>query len=168
MLLARVQWRAAAVVLLGAALQWAGAPPTAGACFGTRLRVGVPTTPHHALAGFATGYYVEEKTGIAPEFVELSAPAAQALTDGDIDLVITTDTAAAPDGVEVRPAGMVPGLGSASFWIHPEVLDDLRFFTVERALSRATRLFTSAAYGEAVQSTEPPRKAARQAVLHAD
>ena len=168
MRLARLWRGAAGAILVGAALLEFTTPPPAGACFGTRLRVGVSVAPGHALASFATGYYVEEKTGITPEFVKLSIPAAKALAAGDIDLAVAAESAAVPSDVEVRPAGAVPGLGSASFWIHPKVLDDLRFFTVERALSQASRLFTSAAYGEAAVSSDPPRKAARQAVLRAD
>jgi len=162
------RWRrGATTVLLGAAL-WGLAAAPAWACFGARLRVGVPTGSAGALAAFAVGFFVEEKTGIEPEFVELEGAPQQAFADHTVDVVLATEDVAPPKGAELRSAGAVPGMGAARFWIHPEVLDDLRFFTVDRALGRAGVLFSSPAYATAATSGEAPRKAARQAVLHAE
>lgn len=163
----RLRRGAVAFAMLGAVL-WGLAAAPAGACFGTRLRVGVPTAGPGALAAFAIGYYVEEKTGIEPEFVELAGAPQQAVADHAVDLVLAAEDAAPPAVATVRTAGDVPGLGPTRFWIHPEVLDDLRFFTVERALGRAKALFASPAYAAAAASGDAPRRAARQAVLHAE
>ena len=165
--LAHLPRGAVAAVLLAAVLWGLSAAP-AGACFGTRLRVGVPADDPGALAAFAIGYYVEEKTGIEPEFVELDGAPQQAVADHAVDLVLVAEDATPPATAEVRGAGTVPGLGPARFWLHPEVLDDLRFFTVERALGRAGALFASPAYAAAAASGDAPRKAARQAVLRAE
>ncbi|MDF1553951.1 MAG: hypothetical protein P1P84_12855 [Deferrisomatales bacterium] len=156
-----------AVVLLGAAL-WGLAAAPAEACFGARLRVGVPSAGAGALAAFAIGYYVEEKTGIEPEFVELAGTPQQAIAEHAVDLVLAAEDVPPPALAEVRMAGDVPGLGPARFWLHPEVLDDLRFFTVERVLGRAGKLFASPAYAAAVASEGAARQAARQAVLRAE
>jgi hypothetical protein len=120
------------------------------------------------VAAFASGYYVEEKTGIEPEFVELEGLPEQALAEREIDLYLAPEGTETPTAVEVLPAGEVVGMGAARFWVHPEVLDDLRFFTVKRALTQIGALFSSPVYGEAVRSRDSPRKAARQAVLHAE
>lgn len=149
--------------LAAAGLSLLAAAP-AGACFGARLRVGVPAEAPAALASYAAGYYVEEKTGIAPEFVPVAAPA-EALTQGRVDLVLVPEGAAAPPGAQVRAAGEAPGLGRAQLWLRAEVLDDLRFFTLDRALGRFPGLLASPAYARAAQSQDPPRKAARRAVL---
>lgn len=139
----------------------------AHACFGARLRVGVTSDPAQALASYAAGYYVEEKTGIEPEFVEVPGSPAAALASEAVDLFLTAE-GAAPPGVVLRPAGSVPGLGPVQFWVREGVLDDLRFFTVERALERIPALYGSPAYAEASRSGDAPRKAARQAVHRAD
>ena len=146
----------------------AAPPPAADACFGTRLRVGVGTGRNAVLAAFTSGYFVEEKTGIEPEFVELEGDPEQALAEREIDLYLAPEVAATPTTVEVLPAGEVAGMGAAQFWIHQEVLDDLRFFTVKRALAQIGPLFSSPVYGEALRSGDSPRKAARQAVLRAE
>lgn len=151
--------------LLGAVL-WGLSLAPAWGCFGARLRVGVLPGDAAGLAAYALGYFVEEKTGIEPEFVPWSGNPEQAFADRVVDLLVTSASAAPPALVVVRDAGTVRGLGPARFWLHPEVLDDLRFFTVERALGRAGALFASPAYSAAVDSGEAPRQAARQAVLH--
>lgn len=132
------------------------------ACFGTRLRVGVPSQPRGALAAYAAGYFVQEKTGIEPEFFDAGEAA---LAAGTVDLLLAPAAAAPPGGAASRPAGDVPGLGPARVWLRGEVLDDLRFFTVDRALGLLPAFFSSAGYRQAVQSGAPPRKAARKAVL---
>jgi hypothetical protein len=139
---------------------------SAWGCFGTRLRVGV--VPVHALACYATGYFVEEKTGIKPEFVDLEDNPAAALAKSQIDLVLAREATPLPAGLVTRPAGNVPGVGPARFWLRPDVLDDLRFFTVERALGRISGFFASSVYRNAHDAKIPPKKAARQAVLRAD
>ncbi|GAB4265138.1 MAG: hypothetical protein Kow0092_17210 [Deferrisomatales bacterium] len=157
--------RAALAAALAAAASW---PGPAWSCFGQRLKVGVPPGRAGALAAYAAGYFVEEKTGIEPEFVALSGQPGPALLDRRVDLVLVAEAAEPPGGVAVRPAGEVPGLGRCRFWLHPDVLDDLRFFTVDRSLGRAPALFGSPAYRELAGSSRPPRSAARQAVLRLD
>ncbi len=142
-------------------------PAPAMACFGARLKVGVATDPALALAAYATGYWVEEKTGIEPEFVSLDGEALPALLAGEIDLYIASDSTIQAGEAEIREAGTVPGIGIARYRIRKDVLEDLRFFTVGRALERAPQLFGSAAYAEALGSSSP-KKAARQAVHRAD
>ncbi|MBE0617884.1 MAG: hypothetical protein IH608_08170 [Proteobacteria bacterium] len=136
-------------------------------CFGARLRIGVPSDPAPALAAYAAGYYVEEKTGIEPEFVELSGDPGAALAEGAIDFFLATGLPT-PDGVEVRPAGVLPGVDDSRFWIRRDVLDDLRFFTLDRALQGIPGFYGSEAFREAARAPEPARKAARQAVHRAD
>ncbi len=155
--------RGAAVLLSGAVL--AAALPAA-ACFGTRLRVGVPADRTWALAAYATGYYVEEKAGVEPEFVRVEDPAA-ALGKGRVDLVLVPAGGGAPPGAVARPAGEVPGLGRIQFWVREAVLEDLRYSLVDRALGRVGELFRSQAYADAWAGHGPPRRAARQAVLDA-
>jgi hypothetical protein len=167
MRLARLRRGSVAGAILGAVLWGLSAQP-AQACFGARLRVGVPVGGPGVLAAFAIGYYVEEKTGIEPEFVNLEGDPRQALAGHEVDLVLAAAAESPPGAAEVRPAGTVPGLGTARFWLHPEVLEDLRFFTVVRALGRAEALFASNAYTAAVASSDAPRRAARQAVLRAE
>jgi hypothetical protein len=138
-------------------------PQEGHGCFGARLRVGVPPEPSLALAAYAAGYYVEEKTGIAPEFVAVEGDGAAALDRGDVDLLLLPE-APPPDGIAVRPAGDVAGAGPCQFWIREDVLDDLRFFTVDRALRNIPRFYGSDAFLQAAASRDPARKAARQAV----
>lgn len=138
-------------------------PQEGHGCFGARLRVGVPPESGLALAAYAAGYYVEEKTGISPDFVAVEADGAAALARGDVDLLLVRE-APAPDGSVVRPAGDVPGVGPCRFWIREDVLDDLRFSTVDRALGNIPRFYGSEAFSRAAASREPARKAARQAV----
>jgi hypothetical protein len=151
--------------LLGVAGGFGGG---AEACFGARLRVGVSGDAAQALASYAAGYYVEEKTGIEPEFVDVGGAATSALSQGKIDVFLAREAVPAPAGLTTRPAGEVPGLGPARFWIRSDILDDLRFSTVNRALGKIPGFYASDAYREARGSGTPPKKAARQAVLRAD
>jgi hypothetical protein len=151
---------AAAALLLVGLLGAVGTP--AGACFGTHLRIAVPPEPRGALAAYAAGYFIQEKTGIEPEFLEL---AETAVAEGKADLALVAPGARCPRGATPRPAGDVPSLGTAQFWVHNEVLDDLRFSTVDRALAKMPAFYASAAYRQALQSGAPPKKAARKAVL---
>ncbi len=153
----------AALLLAGAVL--AAAVPAA-ACFGTRLRVGVPPGRGWALAAYATGYYVEEKAGVEPEFVPADDPAA-ALAEERVDLVLAPAGGPTPPGAVARPVGQVPGLGRIQYWVREAVLEDLRYFLVDRALGRVGELFGSRAYARALAGQEPPRRAARRAVLDA-
>ncbi len=155
--------RGAAVLLMGAVLAAAG---PAAACFGTRLRVGVPPGRLWALAAYATGYYVEEKAGVEPEFVRVEDPAA-ALGEVRVDLVLVPAGTPTPSGAVARPAGEVPGLGGIQYWVREAVLEDLRYFLVDRALGRVGELFGSNAYARAAAGGGDPQKAARNAVLDA-
>jgi len=150
--------------LLGLAAGFGGG---AEACFGARLRVGVSGDPAQALASYAAGYYVEEKTGIEPEFVDVAGSPAEALSAEVVDVFLAA-AEAAPEGVVVRDAGSVPGFGAGRFWVREGVLDDLRFFTVDRALQQLPGFYGSEAFDEASRSRDAPRKAARQAVHRAD
>ncbi len=145
----------------------AGLGGQAEACFGARLRVGVSGDGAQALASYAAGYYVEEKTGIEPEFVDVDGNPAAALAAESVDVFLTADRSV-PEGVVVRDAGSVPGFGAGRFWVREGVLDDLRFFTVDRALERLPSFYGSEAFDEASRSRDAPRKAARQAVHRAD
>jgi hypothetical protein len=141
--------------------------PEAVACFGTRLRIGVSQDESQALASYGAGYYVEEKTGVAPQFVEVEGDPEMALRKGEIDVLVVRSEVPAPEGLSLRDAGEIPGLGPSRFWLRPEVLDDLRFFTVDRALKSIPRFYGSDAYREARGSGRAPQKAARGAVLRA-
>ena len=137
------------------------------ACFGAELKIGVPSGAGlHPYATYAVGYYVEEKTGIAPLFVEVEKGEA-ALHSGKIDLWLDIGERDAPEGVEIRPGAEVVVLGKVAFWLNPEVLDDLRFTTVERALEHAAVFLTSEHFEENA-SDENPKKAARKAVTESD
>lgn len=154
--MARAPWGAAAAAVL-VVLAGAGA---CEACFGTKLRILVPAGGRGALASYAAGYFLEEKTGVEPEFVEGDEGAA-------VDLRLVPAARVVPPGVVARPAGDVPGLGAAKFWLRAEVLDDLRFTTVERALARLPSFFSSPAFLGALGAPASPKKAARKAVLDA-
>lgn len=151
-------------LLLLAAAAWCALASPAAACFGTHLRVAalVGAAPARALAAYAAGYFIQEKTGIEPEFVDAGEAA---LTENRADLALVAADARPPRGVVTRPAGAVPGLGPCQWWLRADVLDDLRFTTVDRAIARLPAFFASAAYREALQSSAPPKKAARKAVL---
>lgn len=144
-----------------------GATGLAEACFGARLRIGLTGDPVQALASYAAGYFIEEKTGIEPEFVPMETSPAQALAVSSIDLVLVAEEAA-PKGALARPVGRLPRFGSGTFWLRADVVDDLRFFTVDRALGLLPGFYASHAFAEAAHSESAPRKAARQAVLRAD
>ncbi|GAB4261402.1 hypothetical protein [Deferrisoma sp.] len=136
----------------------------AAACFGPRLKVAVGGPA--PLAAYVFGYYVEDRAGTGVEFVEAPDPGAE-VAEGRADVALVPAGAGTPEGLVVRSAGVVPGVGPASFWLRPEVLDDLRFTLVERALGRMPALFGSEAYRAAAGSADTPRAAARKVVLDA-
>lgn len=153
--------KGAALLLCGLLCVVAAATP-GEPCFGTRLKVAVPRAHGGALAVYAAGFFVQEKTGIEPEFLE--APES-AVAGGRADLALAAAGSPCPLGATSRPAGEIPGFGAATFWVRNEVLDDLRFSTVERALEKLSAFYASAAFRQALQSPLPPKKAARKAVL---
>jgi len=144
--------------------------PAAGrACFGTELRIGLPAEPARALAAYAAGYYVEETTGIVPDFRAVAGDPVEALGSGEIDLWLAFDAppAALPEGLALRPLGAVPGVGEGRFLLRADVLEDLRFTTVERALGALPRFYASPAWAKAAEAPEGGKKVARKAVLDA-
>ncbi|PLX41038.1 MAG: hypothetical protein C0608_07265 [Deltaproteobacteria bacterium] len=142
-------------------------PTLALACFGAELRVGVPPDAGlQTYTAYSVGYYVEEKTGIAPRFVEV-ADGESAILNGEIDLWLEVGEDSLPRGVEERTGAAVEGLGKVTFWLNPEVLDDLRFTTVERALARASSFLTSEQFNENAMG-DNPRKSARKAAVKSD
>lgn len=155
------------VLLLLVSLAAPGLAPEVRACFGTELRIGISSEPARALASWAAGYYVEEKTGIAPDFREVPSDPGSALAEGSIDLWLAPAGEKVPPKAVSRSAGKVPGFGEAVFWLRPEVLDDIRFTTLDRALGGMAVFFGSPAYREAA-SGPGDKKAARKAALHAD
>ncbi len=158
--------RAAAAWALG--LLFLGQPLPGWGCFGTELRVGFAAgDPGIALAGYAAGFYVEEKTGIPPEFVLLEEDPAAALVAGRVDLVLAPATLPAPEGVPVRDAGRLGDGRALRIWIRADVLDDLRFFTVDRAIGLVPQFYASTAF-RAAEGDGAPKQAARRAVLRAD
>lgn len=135
----------------------------AHACFGKMLKVAVTGGRESALAAYALGWFVAEKTGIEPEFVAVEDPFV-ALSKREIDVVVAPSSAPGGPGVVVREGGIVPGVGPARFYLRSDVLEDLRFFTVDKALGLAPAFFGSPAYGAAVSSGADAKKAARKAV----
>ena len=107
--------RRTSALILSAALLCAAT--AAFACFGAELRVGVPSDAPGALAAYATGYFVEEKTGIAPDFREVTGDPATMLAEGDIDIWLVPVSTPTPEGFLTRPAGttypLLYGLGTA-------------------------------------------------------
>ena len=153
------------VLVVAAALAAAG---VAWACFGNRLRIGVPDDRAGALAAYALGYYLEERAGVEPEFVPLDPDVAGPFSAHSVDVVVVPADRPAPAVAVVRDAGTIPGVGPARFWVRPEVPDDLRFSLVERALGRVPALYGSGPYRDALGGAASPRPAARTAVLRAD
>lgn len=133
------------------------------ACFGAMLKVGVEPGGAKAMAAYALGYFVAEKTGIEPEFVETPDPAS-ALVKGEIDAAVVDGSAQPLKGILVLPGGKVSGFGEAKVWLREDVKDDIRFTTVERALGLMPAFYSSEAYGNAARSGSEPKKAARKAV----
>jgi len=138
------------------------------ACFGPKLKVGVSNEGSALLASYAIGYLIEEKTGIEPEFVTINSSFAEALKNKDIYIILAPPDAEVPESASASQIGEIAGMGSANIWIRTEMKDDLRFFTVERAIGLLPRFFSSKAYKKAAKSNTQPKKAARQAVLNAD
>lgn len=135
----------------------------ADACFGAKVRVGVPHDRAGSLAAYSVGYFIEEKTGIGPEFVEAD-DLYEALLKNELDVLIEPGGAGLRKEAETREAGSIPGIGGSRFVLRREMLDDLRFSTVEKALNMMPAFFGSGAYGEAAGSAVDARKAARKAV----
>lgn len=136
----------------------------AEACFGTRLKFGIEAGKTDLTAVYAAGFFVEEKTGIAPEFVETGAMA-EALAKGDADIFVQSADASIPGrDVTVFEAGTVPGPGKSVFVIRNDALDDIRFTTLKKALGLMPAFFGSKHYSDAAGSGLPPKKAARKAV----
>lgn len=146
-----------------AALAVLAAAPAALACFGAMLKVGVEPGGAKATAAYALGYFVAEKTGIEPEFVETSDPGS-ALAKGEVDVVLLNAGAAEVKGALGRAGGMVAGFGDAKIWLREDVQDDIRFSTVEKALGLLPAFYSSEAYKKAASSGAEPKKAARKAV----
>lgn len=140
----------------------------ASACFGPKLKIGVSPEANSSLASYAIGFLVEEKTGIAPEFIEFGDSASEALKNEEIDIFLASPDAKTSEYASIKSIGDIPGVGPANVWIRTEMKDDLRFFTVERALGLLPQFFSSSAYKTAAKSKTKPKKAARQAVLNAD
>ena len=142
-------------------------PLAAWSCFGTELRIGIGDAKTDT-AAYATGYYVEEKTGISPDFRPAGDDPETALKDETIDIFLAPASLPVPEGLVTREIGEVNGAGTLVYWIRPDVLEDLRFTTVDRALGRIPAFFNSSSYHEAAKATDAPKKAARKAVLYAD
>jgi hypothetical protein len=65
-------------------------------------------------------------------------------------------------------AGDAPSLGEAVIWLRPDIKEDLRFTTLERALKILGGFFSSPGMAAAAASVEDPKKAARKAVIDAE
>lgn len=136
---------------------------TSHACFGTMLKVAVEKDPQKAYAAYAAGYFIAEKTGIEPDFIEVEDSKA-ALEKGSADLALTVGKSPEPKNSVARPAGDLPGFGAAVFRLRADVLEDIRFTTVEKALALCPAFFTSPAFKWDAAKGAEPRKAARKAV----
>lgn len=150
----------AASIALLALLAFGGA---ALACFGAMLKVGVEPGGARATAAYALGYFVAEKTGIEPEFIETADPAA-ALARGEVDAALLDVKTGEVKGAVKRGAGQVEGSGELSIWLREDVQDDIRFTTVEKALGMLPAFYSSEGYKKAAGSVSEPKKAARKAV----
>ena len=141
--------------------------PQTRACFGTQLKIAVEPGGPRALAAYAVGFFIAEKTGIEPDFIE-TPDAGEALAKGRADLALVDEKSASFMGVETREVGPVPGMGRARILLRTEILDDLRFTTVDRTLKLLPPFFSSRAYGgAAADSKTEPKKAAKKAVMDA-
>jgi hypothetical protein len=132
------------------------------ACFGTQLKVGVFGESDLKKAAFALGYFIEEKTGVVPEFIEIKEPVA-ALEAGRIDIIIVPSAIIIPRVYPTRIGGSLPKLGELRFVLATNILDDLRFTTVERALSLLPDFYKSKPYRNSKSGTKE-KQAARKAV----
>lgn len=132
-------------------------------CFGTMLKIAVEKDQEKSYAAYATGYFIAEKTGIEPDFVEVSDPG-EALLKGAVDLALMPVSSLGPKNSVTRPATDLPGFGAAVFAIRSDVLEDIRFTTVEKALELCPAFFTSPAFRDNAQKGAEPKKAARKAV----
>lgn len=135
----------------------------ARACFGALLKVGVVADTAQQTAAYALGYFVEDRTGVAPEFVEV-ADAGAALAKGEVDVALVVNGPAEIKGAVKGAAVTLPGPSGAAVWLRTEIKDDLRFTTVERALNLLPGFYASEAYKNAAGSGKEPKKAARKAV----
>lgn len=133
------------------------------ACFGAMLKVAVEPDGARATAAYALGYFVAEKTGIEPEFIETADPAA-ALSKGEVDAALLEVKSGQVKGAVERGGGMVEGFGEAHIWLRSDVQDDIRFTTVEKALGMLPAFYSSEAYKKAASAGAEPKKSARKAV----
>lgn len=109
----------------------------AAACFGPKLFVGHGATPREELLFALVSLYVQEKTGVESEPVEVDggAGAAQALAGERVDLVFSAtpvaggETVLAVTGYPLLVSGQRP-------------LNDLQFTTVVPALRKLAALLT--------------------------
>jgi hypothetical protein len=157
----------ALIAILATMASVALSPRLAVACFGTELRVAMVTgsSPAMELAAYATGYYVEEKTGIAPDFIETADPVADLLGE-KLDIVLFPTDKTPPEGLITRGAGELPGLpGSYNYWLRADTPEDLRFSTLEKALAAINRFFSGRVYKDALKNSDDNlKRAARKAV----
>ncbi|TAL15601.1 hypothetical protein EPN96_12620 [bacterium] len=153
----RLAWLAPLLLLPAAAL----------ACFGAELRVGVGKERPDALYSYALGYFVEEKTGIAPLFIEVE-DVEKAFAEEKIDVKILPSASPAPKGAVSMAGGAAPSFGEAVIWLRPDIREDIRFTTLERALGIIGGFFSSPGMKSAAESAEDPKKAARKAVIDAE
>lgn len=153
--------RAGLTLACGALLLFAAS--AALGCFGAMLKVGVVAGSAKEVAAYSLGYFVAEKTGIEPEFVETADPAG-AFARGEIDVALLPASIKEVEGAISRSGGNLEGLGGANIWLRKDVLDDIRFTTVEKALALLPAFYSSEAYIKAVKSGAEPKKAARKAV----
>ena len=161
------RFRAAPVIAIaGSVLLTAG---LAFGCFGTRLRVGVPPDDEGmAVAAYALGYYMEERAGVEPEFVLTTLDPTPDFDAARVDVVLAPVHLPPPASAIVREGGNIPGVGPTRFWVRPDVIDDLRFTLVDRALDRLPALYGSKEYRASLGSGTNPKQTARQAVFRAD
>lgn len=141
------------------------APSLALACFGAELKIGVGKERGWAFVSYALGYFVEEKTGIEPLFIDAES-AEKALAEKKIDLALLPAQAPPPDGAIKQETVKTPA-GEAVIWLSPSVTEDIRFTTLARTLKIAGGFLSSKALSEAASQSGDPKKAARKAALDA-
>jgi hypothetical protein len=129
------------------------------ACFGARLKVGVHGASELKMAAYSLGYFIEEKTGIEPDFVDITAPM-EALGAGKVDILLVLGESPVPRIFSTRRGGKVPVIGEAlgaseapelelRVVLLNDLLDDLRFTTVDKSLALLPDFYASAVYRKA-------------------